>query len=190
MKAGYWDQNIRDPGSQLPRDGGTPYTQAWNQVLADPAVHHVNIESWNEYDEGSGIYRANPGPPLHPARQRQHEYRYVVDHERSAAIHQGHGRRRPAFNDTPDRDAQILWHNLPTQLQPGQVIDASVVVRNMGDLSWTGAQQFEFGQHLIAGEAAFAAGFSLIDDTQNGIPTYGGIFRGAPITFQVELDRA
>ena len=24
----------------------------------------MNIESWNEYDEGSGIYRANSGPPF------------------------------------------------------------------------------------------------------------------------------
>ena len=26
-------------------------------------LQHVNVESWNEYDEGSGIYAANPGAP-------------------------------------------------------------------------------------------------------------------------------
>ena len=68
LKAGYWDQNVRNPGSQLPRDGGAPYTAAWNAILTQPAVHHVNVESWNEYDEGSGIYRANPGATLHQSR--------------------------------------------------------------------------------------------------------------------------
>ncbi len=65
VKAGYWDQNIRNPGSILKRDGGTDYTAAWTQVqnARSSGLTHVNVESWNEYDEGSGIYAANPGPP-------------------------------------------------------------------------------------------------------------------------------
>jgi hypothetical protein len=58
----------------------------------------------------------------------------------------------------------------------------------MGDISWTGAQQFAFGQQTTRpGEVLFEPGPSLLDDTQNEIPIYGGIFRGRPVTFQVEL---
>ena len=65
MKPGYWDQNIRNPGS-------IPAARRWHTlprgvdfglVDRDSGLRHVNIESWNEYDEGSGIYAANPGPP-------------------------------------------------------------------------------------------------------------------------------
>ncbi len=137
LKAGYWDQNVRNPGSQLPRDGGTHYTQAWNQVLADSSVHHVNIESWNEYDEGSGIYRANPGPPyIQPGSGNTNTDTWSSTNDPLQYIKATAAGAR-AFNDTPDRDAQILWHDLPAQLHPGQVIDATVIVRNMGDISWT-----------------------------------------------------
>ena len=73
-------------------------------------------------------------------------------------------------------------------MHPGQVLDVSVTVRNMGDISWTGAQLFQFGQEgFRAGEVLFGSGSYLIDDSQNGIPTYGGIFRGQPITFTIQL---
>ena len=73
-------------------------------------------------------------------------------------------------------------------MTPGEVLDVSVTVRNMGDISWTGAQQFKFGQEEYRpGEVLFGSGRFLIDDTQNEIPTYGGIFRGRPITFTIEL---
>src|ERR1019366_2949505 len=64
LKGAYWDQNIRAPGSFLARNGGRPYTNAWvlaNNVRA--SLRRVYLESWNEYDEGSGMYAANPGPP-------------------------------------------------------------------------------------------------------------------------------
>ncbi len=32
LKGGYWDQNIRNPGSFLARAGGLPYSNAWHQV--------------------------------------------------------------------------------------------------------------------------------------------------------------
>ena len=188
LKAGYWDQNVRNPGSQLPRDGGTHYTAAWNQVLANPAVHHVNIESWNEYDEGSGIYRANPGPPfLNPGSGNTGTDTWSTTNDPLQYI-KATAAGAQKFNDTPDRDAQILSHNFPTIMKPGQVIDASILVRNMGDISWTAASQFKFGQQEFRpGEGMFGAGRFLLDDTQNETSVYGGIFRGRPVTFQIHL---
>jgi len=62
------------------------------------------------------------------------------------------------------------------------------VVRNERDLSWTGAEDYKFGQkEYLAGEVLFGPGRYLIDDTQNEIPVYGGIFRGQPMVFEFDL---
>ncbi len=67
VKPGYWDQNVRTPGQILQRNGGSNYTGAWSQVNAMKSsgqpLYRVNVESWNEYDEGSGIYAGNTGAP-------------------------------------------------------------------------------------------------------------------------------
>ena len=60
LQPGYWDQNIRTPGYLLPRAGGENYRRGWEIAVADPCLHRVYIESWNEYDESSGIYAADP----------------------------------------------------------------------------------------------------------------------------------
>ena len=89
------------------------------------------------------------------------------------------------FNDTPDLGATILWNNLPTTMGPGQTRTVQVIVRNDGDVSWTGAAGFKLGE--LNDPTMFGPGRYLIDDTTNEIPTYGGIFRGRPITFNVQL---
>jgi hypothetical protein len=59
LKPGYWDQNVRDPGYCLHRDGGSHYRSSWNDVISNSStIDRVQIESFNEYDEGSGIYAA------------------------------------------------------------------------------------------------------------------------------------
>ena len=64
LKGGYWDQNIRNPGSFLARNGGQQYSNSWTSAVAARAsLRRAYLESWNEYDEGSGMYAANPGPP-------------------------------------------------------------------------------------------------------------------------------
>lgn len=188
LKPGYWDQNIRNPGSILPRDGGTRYAAAWNSAISDPALRHINIESWNEYDEGSGIYRADPGAPFilpgsgNPSTDTWSDTNDPLEYIKTTAA----GAR--TFNSAPDRDARILWHNLPTRMRPGEERDFQVVVRNDGDLSWTEAQQFRFGQQeFLPGEVLFGPGRYLLDDSENEIPTYGGIFRGRPVTFNVHV---
>ena len=104
----------------------------------------------------------------------------LVGHQRPLAIHQGDRRWYRAFNDTPDLNSQILWHDLPTQMHPGQVLDVSVTVRNMGDISWTGAQLYQFGQEgFRPGEVLFGSGSYLIVDSQNGIPGPVAFFAGS-----------
>ncbi|MCA9232888.1 MAG: PEP-CTERM sorting domain-containing protein [Planctomycetales bacterium] len=189
LKPGYWDQNIRDPGFFLPRTGGTSYAGAWQRVAASrESVDRVYIESWNEYDEGSGIYAAEPQPPniRNPPNDSGNSDAWSGSNDPYEYIKStANGARQ--FNDVADMDARILWHNLPETMQPGETVHAQIVVRNTGDISWNGASNFKLGQNENLAATLFGAGRYLIDDDANEIPTYGGIFRGRPIVFDVQL---
>jgi len=188
IKAGYWDQNIRNPGSILPRDGGVHYVAAWNAAANNMGLRHVNVESWNEYDEGSGIYRGNPGPPyIRPGSGNTSLDTWSASNDPLEYIKAtAEGARK--YNSIADRDARILWHNLPTRMSPGQEEVFQVVVRNDGDLSWSESQQFRFGQQeFLPGETLFGPGRYLLNDIENEIGIYGGIFRGRPVTFDIHL---
>ena len=121
LKGGYWDQNIRNPGDFLPRNGGRPFNNAWNQaVQARATLKRVYLESWNEFDEGSGMFAANPGPPyILPGSGNTNTdvwsvtndpYEYIKTTARGASL----------FNDWPNHDSAIVWHNIPTNMQPGE----------------------------------------------------------------------
>lgn len=185
LKAGYWDQNIRNPGDFLPRNGGAPYSNVWTRI--NRSVHkRVYVESWNEYDEGSGIYAANPGPPyIRPGSGNTNTdvwssandpYEYIKTTARGAA----------AFNDWPEREAKILWHNIPSRMLPGETRAATVVVRNEGDAMWSESAKYRFGQK-DTDPVKFGAGRYAINDAQDDIPTFGGIFRGRPKTFTLSV---
>ena len=183
LKAGYWDQNIRTPGSFVARDGGLNYSNAWN--YPDRAtVQRANIESWNEYDEGTGIYAGTNAAPYitngntnSDTWSTTHDpFEYIKTTARGAAT----------FNDTPAQGAKILWHNIPATLTPGETRTVTVIVRNAGDASWTAAANYKLGQGDA--DTVFVVGKRvLINDTQDEIPTYGGIFRGRVKVFQVTL---
>jgi len=184
LKGGYWDQNIRNPGNFLPRAGGVHYKNAWNQVNRN-TTRRVYIESWNEYDEGTGIYAAQNTPYIAPANTSGNTdtwsttsdpFEYIKTTASGAA----------AFNDVPDQDAIVLWHNLPATLTPGETRTASVIVRNTGDASWTAAANYQLGQ--ADADTAFVANKRvLLDDEQDEIPVYGGIFRGRAKVFEITL---
>ena len=70
---------------------------------------------------------------------------------------------------------------------PGQTVTAQIIVQNAGDLSWTGAGGFAFGEDASKDPTMFGLGRYMIDDSTNEIPTYGGIFRGRPITFDIQI---
>jgi hypothetical protein len=187
VKPGYWDQNVRNPGYLLPRDGGIHYTAAWDSVAADSDLTRVYIESFNEYDEGSGIYAGDPtnSPWIKPGSgntgtdtwsSTDDPYEYLKTTATGAAV----------FNDTPNHDAKILWHDFPAHMLPGSTQQVSVVVRNTGDASWTAAADYKFGDKAD-NEAVFGLTRYLIDDLADEIPVYGGIFRGRPKTFELTL---
>lgn len=182
LKGGYWDQNVRTPGDFQPRDGGTPYANAWQQV--DESVDRIYIESWNEYDEGTGIYATNTGPPyIHPGSKNNNTDTWSYSNDPYEYI-KTTGRGAAAFNDTPEHNAIILEHTLPDTMKAGETVYASVTVRNTGDALWNGQEGYQFSQ--IDGSFTFSEPF-IIRDTQDEIPVYGGIFRGRPITFALAL---
>jgi hypothetical protein len=187
LKGGYWDQNIRDPGYIMPRDGGANYDYAWTRP--DRLTNwRVYIESWNEYDEGSGIYLCDvdnspyiaPGNPSNDFWSDSNDpWEYIKTTAAGVHIFK--------IDEVPGQDSRILWHDFPTPMYPGQVCTAQVVVRNEGALSWTGAANYKFGQKENLGEAIFGSIRYPIDDQTNEISFYGGIFRGRPIMFTLTL---
>jgi hypothetical protein len=182
LKGGYWDQNIRNPGSFLARAGGVNYSNAWQQVNR-ATTRRIYLESWNEFDEGSGLYAGtNSSPYIRPGSSNTNTdvwsttgdpFEYIKTTARGAA----------GFNDTPWQSAKILWHNIPTNLTPGETRTVTVIVRNTGNASWTAAANYKLGQ-AGTDSASFVTGDRvLIDDAQDEIPFYGGIFRGRPKKF-------
>lgn len=183
IKPGYWDQNVRDPGYLLPRDGGSHYTTAWNNIGA--TVKRIYIESFNEYDEGSGIFAANPNEIFRTAinptntdtwSSSSDPYEYIKTTATGAAN----------FNDDGALDAKILWDNIPNEMYPGETYNVIVVMRNEGNIQWNAANNFKLGQQ-DSDPVIFGSNRYLIDDTQNEIPEYGGIFNGRPITFNIQI---
>jgi hypothetical protein len=182
LKGGYWDQNIRTPGSFLARSGGVAYSNAWNRVNRS-TTQRIYLQSWNESDEGSGMYAVTNLPPyIAPANTSGNTdvwsatgdpFEYVRTAARGAA----------SFNDTPAVSAKILWHDLPANLAPGETRQVTLIVRNTGNTSWTAASNYKLGQ-ADSDTASFIPGNRVtLDDTQDEIPLYGGIFRGRPKTF-------
>ena len=185
IKPGYWDQNIRNPGGFLARAGGVPFSNAWDHV-SRASTQRVYLESWNEFDEGSGMYASSNTPYIAPASGNTNTdtwsatgdpFEYIKTTARGAA----------SFNDTLAQDAKILWHNIPATLTPGESRAVTVIVRNAGNALWTAATNYKLGQAdadttmLVAGKRV------LISDTQDEIPLYGGIFRGRAKAFTFTL---
>ena len=157
VKAGYWDQNVRSPGSFMTRNSGVVYTGAWNKVAADSSLDRVYIESWNEYDEGSGIYATDTTNPPYTCcgntntdtwSDTDDPYEYIKTTYEGAS----------QFNDIPDYDSRILWHNIPDKMFAGEVYTVTVIVRNEGDLMWSAANDFKFGQQeFLPNEVIFGS---------------------------------
>lgn len=182
LKGGYWDQNVRTPGDFLPRAGGIHYTDAWNQV--DTTFDLVYIESWNEYDEGTGIYAGLPdtnylinnNPNTDSWSTTDDPYEYIRTTAAGAAN----------FNNRPELGSLFLAHDLPDTMVAGIPLAAQMTVRNAGNLSWTHVQGISL-QQVSSDPVQLGLQGGAIDDTTNEIPVYGGIFRGRPITFDVNL---
>lgn len=213
VQPGYWDQNIRKPGYFLPRDGGKNYRRAWDAVIsALPQVHRVYVESWNEYDEGSGIYAADPDGLF--ADQAMHRnvdifsdtgnpYEYVLTTAEGAS----------RFNGKPEVAGIFLRHDAPARVKCGEVVSLAFLVRNEGNLRWIrdgsiGLAVRSSGQHVGAAQLVIhgdEAGFERSLGLPRGFPTLwtarvrapdvGGMWPltvdltrdGAPVGTQLEL---
>ena len=189
VKPGYWDMNVRTPGYLLPRDGGSHYITAWNNVNTDASISRVYIESFNEYDEGSGIFAAktdtiykktdgginNTGDDTWSSTNDPYEY--IKTTALGAA----------EFNDSEQLNAKILWNNIPNTMNLGESFTATIVVRNEGNEQWNNTNNFKLGQNENIDNTIFGTGRYSIDDSTNEIPEYGGIFRGRTITFNITI---
>ena len=189
VKPGYWDQNVRNPGYLLPRNGGSHYTTAWNQVNADASINRIYIESFNEYDEGSGIYAAktdtiykktdggmnNTGNDVWSSTNDPYEY--IKTTALGAA----------QFNDDKQLNAKILWDNIPSTMLPNETFIATIVLRNEGNQQWNAANDFKFGEMESLDATMFGIGRYLMNDSEDEIPIYEGVFRGRAKTFNIEI---
>lgn len=183
LQAGYWDQNLRRPGFFMPRGGGRYYRNAWEYTLKClPAVHRIYVESWNEYDEGSGIFAANPAGPANQAADLPSDVwsatgdplEYIKITAEGAAL----------FNKLPQNDAQIIAHDLPESLATGETREARVIVRNHGNGLWNESRRTAFA--LKAG-AGFGAACAPIADDAHECGFYGGVFRGRPVDLRLRI---
>ena len=184
LKPGYWDQNVRYPGYFLPRDAGIHLINAWEQVLDDTSINRVYIESFNEYDEGSGIFAARTDTVFRIPTNvnmdtwsiNNDPWEYIKTTALGAA----------GFNDFDNFDAKIIRDNFPAEMVTGEKDTVKVVVQNNGNFSWTNADSIMFGR--IDNETSFGQKRYHINDDEDEIPVYGGIFRGRTKTFTIILD--
>ena len=187
LKPGYWDQNVRNPGYFMARNGGSKYTEAWAKI--NSTVNRIYIESFNEYDEGSGIYASKPDTVYTKTdggmdntqtdtwSSTNDPYEYIKTTATGAAL----------FNDIEQLGAKILWHNIPAEMSRAETFVATILVRNTGNEQWNAANDFKFGELESLDPVLFGPTRYLIDDTQDEIPDYGGIFRGRVKTFNIEV---
>jgi hypothetical protein len=179
VQPGYWDQNIRQPGYHLPRDGGKNYRNAWEIVVNNqPYVRRVYVESWNEYDEGSGIYASDPAPPYVNQNMHSNTDVFSTDNDPFEYINTT-ARGAARINGRPDNDATVLGVEAPPSASSGSEVSVRVVVRNEGNARWTGRGGYAL--HLGADVIV------PIDDQADEIPLYGGIFRGRAVVFKAKL---
>lgn len=189
IKGGYWDQNFRTPGSFLPRDGGNPYVNAWADLLLRDEINHVHLESWNEYDEGSGIYAVDivNSPWIKPDSQNpstdvwstgDDPFEYIRTAAEGARL----------FHHRPDLGAELIGHNMPLVMAPGGQKAVRITMRNAGDVAWSGADGFALGERPASAEVgADGQDRWFVDDAANEVEVYGGVFRGRPVTFDVMI---
>jgi hypothetical protein len=187
VQAGYWDQNIRRPGYHLPRHGGAQFKAAWDYVLYQCApVHRVYVESWNEYDESSGIYAANPATVQKFAHNQSavsdcwsdagDPFEYIQTNARSVAV----------LKSLPEWDSCAVGPLREAESLPGEAIAVRATFRNTGSKLWT-------GRTMPLPKLTGSDGVDLNDAVVEAFPdpedlkSFGGIFRGAPVHYRILL---
>jgi len=188
LQPGYWDQNLRHPGYHLPRLGGQPYREAWEYLLSQSnPILRVYIESWNEYDESSGIYAADP----HTIHRTPSNKSPIADcwsttgdpFEYIRTTARGAG----ALKNIPGFGSNVMECPKPIACRPLEKVAFWITFRNTGALAWNVAA-------LPAPKTVpLAADFGNIEMEPDpticrDLKGYGGVFRGAPLSYHIELD--
>ena len=150
-----------------------------------PNVHRVYVESWNEYDEGSGIYASDPHGMV--ANRTMHQntdswsdtddpFEYVMTTAEGAAKVNG----RPALN------ARFIYIDAPTRAAAGSRTAFTVVARNEGNERWP-----RDGGFMLRARDVEGAGQCLVllgPAVAHVAPVNkGDLFRGHPVAFGVDL---
>lgn len=186
VKPGYWDQNVRAPGFCLARAGGVNYRNAWEAVLSNKIIDRVYVESWNEYDEGSGIYAGNPiGFHKDPFNKSTNADVWSTSNDPFEYIKTTSAGAR-YFNDIPDYDAKIVTHDIPSTMETGKEYEVDMIVRNEGDVLWSkeaGVTLCQKGMQVVPDSKGK---FWPIDMTEENLE-YGGIYRGCPVSFKINI---
>jgi len=187
LKPGYWDQNVREPGFILKRDGGIHYSNAWMKL--DPTdIKRVYIESWNEYAEGSGIYAANPTNIFRSNSNTNIDVWSSSNDPFEYIKTTYNGARKFKRSEIKNKDSKILYHNLPENMFVGETNYCTVYVRNTGFDLWKSSDGFKFGQKLyLTNEMSFGSGRHNFNDKENEVDFYDGIFKGQPVKFDVTV---
>jgi FkbM family methyltransferase len=189
LQAGYWDQNIRRPGIFMPRAGGRIYKNIWDYVIETIGtdLQRVYVESWNEYDEGSGIYAADPeGPHIDGCNASDNSDFWSSSNDPFEYIRTTRlGASR--INKIPDLDAKILSYQSSIECAAGSTCQVQFHVRNQGNALWTGADGIGFGVRPTSASANLEYRFADFDIDIDEIAKFGGIFRGRPVKFTGEF---
>jgi hypothetical protein len=188
VQAGYWDQNIRQPGYHLPRHGGAQYKAAWDYILYQCSpVHRVYIESWNEYDESSGIYAADPKVVNKLESNRSmvgdcwsnagDPFEYIRTTARSVSV----------LKSIPEWDSLVLEFPREIECQSQEILTLRSTFRNTGSKQWTSEDLPR--PRFLANEAFFDLAAAVVEaspDVQD-MDTFGGVFRGAPVSYRLSF---
>ncbi|RLD11234.1 MAG: hypothetical protein DRI44_04055 [Chlamydiae bacterium] len=186
LKPGYWDQNIRNPGTCFKRDGGVNYSNSWVTYPDALTVKRVYIESWNEFDEGSGIFAANPIDIYRiPSNTSTDDWSKTDDSlEYIKTTYRG-ARTFKRF-EIGSKNSEIIWQNMPTNMFIGETNYCQVYVRNTGFDLWTSNDLYSFGQ-VDSDTENFGPGRYYFNDNENEVDLYLGIFKGRPVKFDVKV---
>ncbi|MFH1551059.1 MAG: NBR1-Ig-like domain-containing protein [Planctomycetota bacterium] len=177
---GFW--TISDPESLfVTRNGGSGYVSAWQTAIAAKnQVNRLGITSWNFYGEGVQICETSPTPNAnakysHPGETWGGDSRHYIDITSTYAAQ---------WNDIPGNDAEFIEQDIPTNMVAGQSYDITLTFRNTGDNKWTNADDYQL---VSVPTIPDNSRITYIVDTEDEIPTYGGILRGRSKTFEISF---
>ena len=185
LNPGFWDQNIKDPGTFIPRDGGSHYIDSW-AVVNNSTATRAYLESWNEYDQGSGLYATYPKYIYRLNENIENDVWSATDDPLEYIKTTLSGAREFKSSEIDAKNAEVLWHNIPTNMVAGETEHCTVYMRNTGFDIWKSNELYRFGQRLEDGES-FGIGRFYFTDSDVEADLYLGAFKGRPVKFDVDV---